>query len=45
MQRGAQIAVLVHETERLAVVRIEMKAAGLQPVGDRDPPDRAAGLR
>ncbi len=34
----------MHETERLAVVGIEMEAAGLEAVGDRDSPDGAAGL-
>ena len=39
-----RLPVLVHEAERLVIVGIEVKPARLQPVGDRDPPDRAARL-
>ena len=44
MERRAKVPVLVHEAERLLVVGIEMKRAGLQPVGNRDSADRAARL-
>ena len=44
MERSAQMAIFVHEAERLVVVRLEVEAAGLQSVGDRDLPDRAAWL-
>ena len=36
MQRGAQVPVLVHQAQRLVVVRVEVKPAGLQPVGNRN---------
>ena len=44
MERCPQVAVLMHEAERLAIVGIEVQPAGLQTVGNRDAPDRAAGL-
>ena len=34
----------MHPAERLVVLGIEVQPAGLQPVGDRDRADRAAGL-
>src|SRR5207248_11440001 len=44
MERGAEVAVLVHETQGIAVLRIEVQSARLQSVGYRDSPDWAAGL-
>ena len=43
LERRAKIPVLVHEAERLVVVQIEIQAAGLEPVSDRDPADRHPG--
>src|SRR5436190_23471843 len=38
----AHIAVLVHPPQGFAVIRIEVKAARLDPVGHRDPPNWTA---
>jgi hypothetical protein len=44
LERGAQVAVLVHPAQRFVIVGIEVEAPRLQAVGDRDAPDRAARL-
>jgi len=45
LKRGAEVAILVHEAERLLVVGVEVQRARGKTVGDCDPPDRASGLR
>ena len=44
MKRRAQVPVLMHEAERLLIVRVEVETARLETVGNGDPPDRAARL-
>ena len=45
LERRAQVPVLVHPAERLIVLGVEVQSAGLQPVGDGNRADRAAGSR
>jgi hypothetical protein len=45
MERRPQVPVFVHEAERFLIIGVEVQPTRLQSVGNRDAPDRTAGLR